>query len=123
MIDFNYYKTIHLGDRVDSEVVFKRLLTESMRVLSLYTSNRVQYVEDEEILELIRITLCELIDVQTDIDKMMSMGEVKSMSQGKRSVSYYTPEELGVGNSRSRQYSVVRGNLLFTGLLTRSVMR
>lgn len=123
MIDYNYYKTIHLGDKVDNESTFNKLLAKSKRTLNLYTMDRVKRVTDEEILELIRVTLCELVDIQSDIDRLESMGDVKSMSQGKRSVSYFTPGELGIDNVKSKQYGVIRENLLLTGLLTRSVMR
>ena len=117
MIDFDYYKVIFMGDKIDDEVKFKRYLKRAKRTLDLYTFNRINNVEDKEILELVRVCLCELIENEAHFDELKSIGDIKSMTQGKRAVTYYTPDELGLKSYGDKQYSIIYENLAYTRLI------
>jgi len=111
MVDYNFYKEVYNGIRVDNQSQFNRLARKASNLVNLHTFNRAKSVEDEETKELIKFTICELVDNCADIE---SVGNVTSESVGEHSVSYRNVKEINSSN-----YEIIYNNLIYTGLMYR----
>lgn len=113
MVDYSFYKGVYNGIRVDNQSQFNRLARKASNLVNRYTFNRAKSVEDEETKELIKFTICELVDNYADIE---SVGNVTSESVGEHSVSYRYRDAKEINSSN---YEIIYNNLIYTGLMYR----
>ena len=112
-VDYEFYTEVYGGDKVKEPTKFTRLAMDAEMLVDYYTFGRVKDVEDEGLLERIKLTICKLIDEDIDIEQN---GKIKSKSQGKRSLTYVDPVD-----PKKRKYDVIYTNLVHTDLMYRGV--
>ena len=113
MVDYEFYKVVYGGDKVDESPKFTRLANEAEVLVDYYTFGRATKVEDENLLKKVKLTICKLIDEYIDIEKS---GEIKSFSEGKQSITYFDKP-----NPNRRLYEIIYVNLAITGLMYRGL--
>lgn len=113
MVDYEYYKEVYGGDRVEESTEFAKLAFTAYILVEHYTFGRVNLIEDEGLLERVKLTICKLIDEDVDIRQG---GNIKSKTQGKRSLTYVDPVD-----PKERRYEIIHINLSHTGLMDRWV--
>lgn len=113
MVDYDFYKGVYNGIKVNNQSQFDRLARKASNLVNRHTFNRAKSVEDEEIKEIVKFTICELVDNYIDIE---DMGNVTSESVGEHSVSYRDAKEINLSN-----YEIIYNNLVHTGLMYRGV--
>ena len=91
MINYEYYRNVYYGEDIFNEREFARLKRKAENLLNLHTFNRVNNVKDEDALEKVRNTLCELI------------------------------EGIYHGKEDKELYQIIRVNLIYTGLMYRVI--
>jgi len=62
VVDYKYYRDVYFGEQVEDGNKFNRLEAKAERIVSYHTFGRSEKLKDEEMLELVKITICELID-------------------------------------------------------------
>ena len=108
MVDYSYYRGVYGGISVSEPIQFTRLSREAMSTVNHYTFGRAEFVEDEEILDKIRLTVCYLVDKMAQSE---SIGNVKSSSIEGYSVTYADPMSTGL-----TPYEIIVRELRGTGL-------
>ena len=113
MLTYDFYNMIYKGYKLKDDNKFHNLAEKAKSQIDYYTFGRLKNVTDAETLYLVNLTMCELIDNQSDFELL---GNIKSKSQGSRSVTYETPQ-----NGEAKQYDIISRRLAHTGLLYRGV--
>ena len=113
MLSYDFYNNIYKGYKLKDDNKFHNLAEKARSKIDQHTFGRLRDVTDPRILILVNMTICELIDNQSDFE---SMGNITSKSQGSRSVSYALPQ-----NNESIQCDIISRRLVGTGLLYRGV--
>lgn len=62
MVDYKYYRDVYFGEQVEDGNKFNRLEAKAERIVAHHTFGRSEKLKDEKMLELVKITICELID-------------------------------------------------------------
>ena len=62
MVDYKYYRDVYFGEQVEDGNKFNRLEAKAERIVAQYTFGRSENLKDEEMIELVKVTICELID-------------------------------------------------------------
>ncbi|HHT97314.1 MAG TPA: hypothetical protein GXZ90_05415 [Clostridiales bacterium] len=62
MVDYKYYRDVYFGEQVEDGNKFNRLEAKAERIVAQHTFGRSEKLKDEKMLELVKITICELID-------------------------------------------------------------
>lgn len=113
MVNYDYYSNVYYGNIVDNHKDFNRLARRASNLVDKHTFNRALIETDKDLIEDIKLTICEVIDTLFQYD------EIKNVSQktnDKWSISYNNDRDL---NKSVRE--IVRNNLLHSGLLYRGV--
>lgn len=113
MIDYEYYQTIYGKSNVKDRLEFNRLLLTSKVLLNNHTFGRYNKVEDEDVKDMVKLTLCQLIDLSSSVE---SEGNIKSESIDDLSYTYNLTD---ANYLRDRQLEIIENNLANTGLLYR----
>lgn len=113
MIDYEYYQTIYGKSNVKDRLEFNRLLLTSKVLLNNHTFGRYNKVEDEDVKDIVKLTLCQLIDLSSSVE---SEGNIKSESIDDLSYTYNLTDD---NYLRDRQLEIIENNLANTGLLYR----
>lgn len=111
MIDYEYYSEVYYGEKLEDGKAFKRLARKAEQLVDRRTYGAYRRVIDVDIQDMIKLTICELIDNFHEIDKFNNLS---SKSLGDYSVSYDTSRE---DILISEQSKIIRENLSGTGLL------
>lgn len=111
MIDYEYYSEVYYGEKLEDGKAFKRLARKAEQLVDRRTYGAYRHVIDVDIQDMIKLTICELIDNFHEIDKFNNLS---SKSLGDYSVSYDTSRE---DILISEQSKIIRENLSGTGLL------
>jgi len=62
VVDYKYYRDVYFGEQVEDGNKFNRLEAKAERIVAQHTFGRSEKLKDEKMLELVKITICELID-------------------------------------------------------------
>lgn len=120
IVDYEFYKDIYHGKSVGDYSDFEILSRKALSLVRLHTFNRVDSVNDEEMLKTIKFTICELISVYSHESSRSKA--IKSESTGEHSVNYFSSSESGNNTDYSSVlYEILYRNLINTGLLYRGV--
>lgn len=120
--DYEYYLEQYCGDKIDNSLEFKRKARDAENIIRRYTLGRIDRVEDESLLEMIKYTTCKLIDLSAEHDEFGSHGSIKSEKVGGYSVTYGDAYDEEYSKVKEQEvYSVIRDNLIQTGLMYRGV--
>lgn len=123
MVDYSYYTGVYYGDVVKDPTEFIRLSRIALRDVNRYTFNRASNLnalnrhDEVELTELIKMTICELIDTQSSRNDYKG---VKSKKVDDLSITYESDTE---EQTKSKMYDIIMSNLSHTGLLYRGVDR
>lgn len=117
MVDYTYYRLTYGGDSVTDESHFNRLLLSNKALLGYHTFGRYSKVEDEDVRDMVKFTLCQLIDLSANME---SEGNLKSETLDDMS---YTYSLTSASDFKSKQSEIIQINLAHTGLLYRGVGR
>lgn len=113
MVDYDFYRGVYGGDKIDESPKFTRLANEAETLVDYYTFGRATKVKDESLLKKVKLTICKLIDEYKVIEEM---GNIKSFSEGKQSITYVDQV-----NPNHRLYEIIYVNLALTGLMYRGL--
>lgn len=111
MIDYEYYSEVYYGEKLEDGKTFKRLARKAEQLVDRRTYGKYRRVIDVDVQDMIKLTICELIDNFYELDKFNNLS---SKSLGDYSVSYDTSRE---DILMSEQSKIIRENLSGTGLL------
>lgn len=112
MIDYEYYSEVYYGEKLEDGKAFKRLARKAEQLVSQRTYGKSRSVVDVDVEDMIKLTICELIDNFHEVEKFNNLS---SKSLGDYSVSYDTSRE---DILISEQSKIIRDNLSGTGLIT-----
>lgn len=112
-VNYEFYTEVYGGDKVKESAKFTRLAMDAEMLVNYYTFGRIDKIEDESLLERVKLTICRLIDEDIDIKHD---GNIKSKTQGKRSLTYVDPVD-----PKRRKYDVIYTSLVHTDLMYRGV--
>lgn len=115
MVDYEYYIGSYYGDLVNSKREFEKLRIQCEILVNRYTYGRARLVEDEYIKNIVKITICQLIDLQKQSE---NQGNLKSESIDDISYTYELRSEDDFYN---RKFDIIENNLIATGLMYRGV--
>lgn len=115
MIDYEYYQTIYGKSNVKDRLEFNRLLLTSKALLNNHTFCRYNKVVDEDVRDMVKLTLCQLIDLSSSTE---SEGNIKSESIDDVSFTYNLTD---ANYLRNKQLEIIENNLANTGLLYRGI--
>ena len=108
MINYSFYSEVYFGDKVSDDKQFNRLAGKAERLVAQKINVHVEDIIDENIIDMIKFTVCELIDYFKSSE--VSDG-VSSKSLGDYSVSF---KDYSYG---STELDIINNNLSSTGLL------
>lgn len=118
MIDYEYYSEVYYGEKLEDGKTFKRLARKAEQLVDRRTYGEYRRVIDVDVQDMIKLTICELIDNFYEIDEL---GGVSSERTGDYQVSF---SEKGVERLLVSQNKIIRDNLSNTGLLpTNSIFK
>lgn len=112
MVNYSYYSTVYCGDKVNDSRQFTRLSRKASKLIEKHTFGRSRVEVRENVVEDIKMTICELVDTLADLEQI---GNVSSESNAEWSISYNDKSESQVVDS------IIYNNLINTGLLYKGV--
>lgn len=122
LVDYSFYTDIYRGKSISDPLDFDRMLFKALSLIRQHTFNRVDYVEDDLILNSISLALCELVELENDLKSLQSSGNIRSETMAKESFTYFEGNSSGViSDFRSSQYEIIYRHLINTGLMYRGV--
>lgn len=117
MVDYEFYVGTYGGSKVNDSAQFTLLEDRAETMVDYFTFGRSRKTDDEDLIELIKKTICELIDIYNDYENVGG-GLIKSSSEGKESVTFRDIDSRAIN---LELYSVVRRRLSTSGLMDRGV--
>lgn len=120
MVDYSYYTGIYYGDKVENEVEFTKLARKAESQLNTLTFGRYNKIDElprgevdkENLKELLRITLCEVVDLYAS---SYNNDGISSKSIADISISYESKDKDFL-SLQSEIRNLIQNNLSRTGL-------
>lgn len=111
MVGYGYYNGVYGGQKIQDPVTFRRLEMKAKLLLNGETFGRIKDLKDEKVIEIVKFTICELVDAYVDAE---TVGHIGSKSLGDSSISYTSNS---IQDINSKLSNIIESNLQDTGLL------